>query len=363
MPGCRSPCRLQNRPLVLPPTPTPPQLRYVNTKLEQERRSAKDKADATAAQSCSGLEALRGRLAEVERSVHRRSVEAQRAVQRLHSLVQGLQAAAMPMAVAAAAAAPAAVPPALKSPLPGGSRRAAAAQQHVAAPEALHRHFSQLFAGLAQLADLFAGGSGSEGAEGTAVANPAPLLLTAPDGSRKAVHWQDQNVPSNASSPASCASLGSAAGGACSAGSGVAAAASAAGREARLAAEVQRLRAALAEARQQAAANEARAAAAAASSAAEPASSGRVEAAMRQLDAVVPQYRAAAQALQGQVAALRDKLAAAGRERAALQEEVRLGCLIFARRLGGIAWQLRQTLHGRAAACTCPSVSTCADLC
>ena len=314
------------------PTPTArpphhPQLRYVNTKLEQERRSARDKADAGAAQSRSGLEALRGRLAEVERSVHRRSVEAQRAVQRLHSLVQGLQAAAMPMAVAAAAAAPAAAPPALKSPLPGGGRRSAAQQQHATAPEALHRHFAQVFGGLAQLAELFAGGSGGEGAaEGTAAANPAPLLLTAPDGSRKAVHWQDQNGGhSNAASQASSASLGSAADGGCSSGAGVAAAASAASRESRLAAEVQRLRAALAESRQRAAASEAKAAAAAASSAAAPASSGRVEAAMRQLDAVVPQYRAAAQALQGQVAALRDKLAAAGRERAALQEEVRTG--------------------------------------
>ncbi|PRW57636.1 hypothetical protein C2E21_3708 [Chlorella sorokiniana] len=293
------------------------QLRYVNTKLEQERRSAKDKADAAAAQSRSGLEALRGRLAEVERSVHRRSVEAQRAVQRLHSMVQGLQAAAMPLAVAAAAAAPTAAPPALKSPLPGGGRRPAAQQQHAAAPEALHRHFAQVFGGLAQLADLFSGGNGSEGGEGAAVANPAPLLLTAPDGSRKAVHWQDQN----ASSPASSASLGSAVDGGCS-GGGVAAAASAASREARLAAEVQCLRAALAQSQQRAAASEAKAAAAAACSAAEPASSGRVEAAMRQLDAVIPQYRAAAQALQGQVAALRDKLAASGRERAALQEEV-----------------------------------------
>lgn len=273
------------------------------SKLEQEARSAREHGDAASAKSRAALQGLRARLADVERGVHQRSVEALRRVQRLQATVQQVQAAAMPLAVAAAAAAGAAgpaQPPALKSPrlVP----TAAAAQRAAAKPEQLHRGFAAVFAGLTQLAALFSGGG--DDAEGNAV----PLLLTAPDGSTRTVHWQDQNSHANSAGTASCAG-GQAAGAAGAAAGSV--------EKQQLMAELARLRGALAEARQQAAA-------AATALPGQTAGGGRVEEAMRQLDAVVPQYRAAAQALQGQVAALRQQLSTAARERDALQAEVRL---------------------------------------
>jgi hypothetical protein len=317
-----------------PPAPLvalpPPPLR---SKLEQELRSLQERADGTAARSRGGLETLRGRLAEVERSVHQQAVEGQR----LHSMVQGVQAAAMPLAVAAASAAAAAGGPgaaaahALKSPLPGSSGGRAVQQRVTSQPEQLHRQFAQLFGGLSALSDLFAGGPGSSAADGSAVTNPAPLLLTAPDGSTKAVHWADRNSPTNPAAPCASSSSGGTSRHIGPSAPGAAAAPAAAGNQEkqRLVAEVRHLRAALAEARQHAAAASAEAAAAAAASAssARAGSSGRVEAAMKQLDAVVPQYRAAAQALQGQAQVLKEKLTAAARERAALQDEAS-GCCV-----------------------------------
>lgn len=303
------------------------QQRYVNTKLEQELRTVRERADTAAAKDRAGAESLRERLADVERGMLSRSVEAHRHVQRLHSLVQDLQATAMPLAVAAAAspAHPSALPPALKSPLPGRGRQAAAAAQHAALqPQQLHRQFAQVLGGLSQLAALFSGGTPND-TSSPAVANPAPLLLG--DGGARAVRWHDQNTASNQSSPASSASLG----GCSSAGGGTGGQPPEGDADkARLAVEVHRLRTALAEARQRAAASEAAAAAAAApASASDPASSGRVAAAMRQLDAVVPQYRAAVQALQSQLEALKAKLTAAVRERAALADEASYGCYMF----------------------------------
>lgn len=277
------------------------------SKLEQEARSARERGDAASAKSRAALQDLRARLNDVERGVHQRSVQAMRHVQRLQAAVQELQAASMPLAMAAAAAAagPAgpAHPPALKSPRLGPGSRPTAAAMHRGAtkPEQLHRGFATVFAGLTQLASLFSGGSSE--ADGTA----SPLLLTAPDGTTRTVHWQDQNSPANSAGGASANSQAGAA----------AAAAGNADRQ-RLVAEVVRLRGALAEARQQAAA------AASGASSQGAGGGGRVEEAMRQLDAVVPQYRAAAQALQGQVAALRQQLAAAAHEREALRAEVRL---------------------------------------
>jgi predicted nucleic acid-binding Zn-ribbon protein len=296
------------------------QLTYVNSKLEQELHTVRERAEASSAKSRGGLEAVRLRLAEVEGSVHQRSVQAHRHVQRMHSLVQDLQAAVMPLAVAAAAGQPPHAA-ALKSPFPGrGSSREGGAQQ-AWQPEQLHRHFSSVFGGLTQLATLFSGSSpGEQG-------NAAALLLTAPDGSTKSVRWQDQSCCGNpAGSHSGACPAGSAGassrGDGChgAAGSAAAAAAAAAGTGAdqqdreRLAREVQRLRAALAEARQ-------RLTSAEAASSNIGAGGGRVDAAMRQLEAVVPQYRAAASTLQGQVNVLKEKLAAAEREHAALQEE------------------------------------------
>lgn len=318
-------------PLVaLPPPP-------LCSKLEQELRSLQERADGTAARSRGGLEKLRGRLAEVERSVHQQAVEGQRQLQRLHSMVQGVQAAAMPLAVAAASAAAAAGGPgaaaahALKSPLPGSSGGRAVQQRVTSQPEQLHRQFAQLFGGFSALSDLFAGGPGSSAADGSAVTNPTPLLLTAPDGSTKAVHWADRNSPTNPAAPCASSSSGGTSRHIGPSAPGAAAAPAAAGNQEkqRLVAEVRHLRAALAEERQHAAAASAEAAAAAAASAssAPAGSSGRVEAAMKQLDAVVPHYRAAAQALQGQAQVLKEKLAAAARERAALQDEAS-GCCV-----------------------------------
>lgn len=290
------------------------QLTYVNTKLEAELRTVKERGEAAAAKSRGGLEAVRGRLAEVERSVHQRSVEAHRQVQRLHSLVQDLQAAAMPLAIASAAGAAgphAAPPPALKTPLPGGRNAA----QRGATPEHLHRQFSSVFSGLSQLAALF---SGSGGADGGGAA--APMLLTAPDGSTRSVRWQDQSSSAAASAgprPVLSTGASSSLGGSHPTAANPPAPSADADKE-RLSAEVRRLRAALAEARQRAAAAEASSSAAAAAGAG---GTGRVEAAMRQLDAVIPQYRAAAHSLKGQVDLLKEKLAAAVRERAAVQEE------------------------------------------
>lgn len=295
------------------------QLAYVNSKLEQELHTVRERAEASSAKSRGGLEAVRLRLAEVDGSVHQRSVQAHRHVQRVHSLVQDLQAAVMPLAVAAAAGQPPHAA-ALKSPFPGrGSGREGA--QQAWQPEQLHRHFSSVFGGLSQLAALFSGSSAKE--QGGAAA----LLLIAPDGSTKSVRWQDQSCcgkpagDHSGASPAGSAGASSRDGG-ChgAAGSAAAAAAAAAGTGAdqqdreRLAREVQRLRAALAEARQ-------RLTTAEAASSSSGAGGGRVEAAMRQLEAVVPQYRAAASSLQGQVNVLKEKLAAAEREHAALQEE------------------------------------------
>ncbi|KAI3425766.1 hypothetical protein D9Q98_007741 [Chlorella vulgaris] len=295
------------------------QLAYVNSKLEQELHTVRERAEASSAKSRGGLEAVRLRLAEVEGSVHQRSVQAHRHVQRVHSLVQDLQAAVMPLAVAAAAGQPPHAA-ALKSPFPGrGSGREGA--QQAWQPKQLHRHFSSVFGGLSQLAALFSGSSAKE--QGGAAA----LLLIAPDGSTKSVRWQDQSCcgkpgDHSGASPAGSAGASSRDGG-ChgAAGSAAAAAAAAAGTGAdqqdreRLAREVQRLRAALAEARQ-------RLTTAEAASSSSGAGGGRVEAAMRQLEAVVPQYRAAASSLQGQVNVLKEKLAAAEREHAALQEEL-----------------------------------------
>ena len=269
------------------------------------------------------MEALRGRLGEVERGVHQRSVDAQQVVQRLRAAVQELQGTAMPLAVAAAAgegpgpgAALSAAAAALKSPLAGGATGAARAMAaRRAKPEQLHRGFAQVLAGLNQLASIFCGDAGDGGA---AVSNPAPMLLTAPNGSTRAVHWQDQNSPAN-SAASTCAASGCTTSQAATAAAAAAAAQHDAEKQ-RIVAEVQRLRGALAEARQQAAAA---ASSAATSSGGGAASGSRVEAAMKQLDAVVPQYRAAAQALQGQVATLKQQLTAAARERAAMQEEVR----------------------------------------
>lgn len=293
------------------------QLAYVNGKLEQELHSTKERADAAAAKGRGGLEALRGRLADVERSVHRRSTEAHRQVQRLHSLVQELQAAAMPLAVAAAAG-PLSPTPALKSPLRADARGVAPRRSASGAPEQLHRQFASIFGGLSQLAALFSGAESGDGDVGSG--STVPFLLTAPDGT-KSVRWRDQNNAANqAASPSPTALPAAASLGGGPAVHGPSAAAAIAASEAereRLTAEVRRLRVALAEARQRAAAAEAGAAAAAASAA----GGGRVEEAMKQLEAVVPQYRAAAQSLQGQVTLLKERLAAAQRERATLQEE------------------------------------------
>lgn len=280
------------------------QLTYVNDKLEQELRSTKERSEAAAAKGRSGLEALRGRLADVERSVHGRSTEATRQVQRLHGLLQELQAAAIPLA-AAAATRPAGAAATLKLPPRARGHAMSARCCSDAQAEQLHRQFASIFGGLSQLAALFSGadpGAGGKGSEGA-----APFLLTAPDGN-KSVRWQDQSSgPSLAAAPSPAASsAGDSTRGGRPAGSGPDAAAIAAEAERhRLAAEVRRLRAALAEARQRAAA----------------ADGGRVQEAMKQLEAVVPQYRAAAQALQGQVTLLTERLAAAQREQATLREE------------------------------------------
>lgn len=275
------------------------------SKLEQEAQSARERVETASAKSRGALQDLRSRLADVERGVHQRSVQAQRHVQSLQTTVRELQAVTMPLAVAAAAAA-AGPASALKSPLLGPDSRptAPAAQRMAAKPEQLHRGFAAVFAGLTQLATLFSGGSN------VSDDSAAPMLLTAPDGSRRTVHWQDQTSPANSTGGASASSQ---------AGGSARAADAAAGNaeRQRLVAEVARLRGALAEARQQAAA------AASGASSQGAGSGGLVEEAMRQLDAVLPQYRVAAQALQGQVAALRQQLAAGAQERDALQGEVR----------------------------------------
>ena len=234
--------------------------------------------------------------------MHGRAVEAQRQVHKVHSLVQDIQAAVMPLAVASAAAAPAAARrgPALRTPGQPGGAGQQPGPAAAGAPERLHRGFSSVFAGLAQLAALFAGDDQSAC---SAASNPAPLLLTAPDGSSKTVRWQEQDE--NAASHPSIST---------------AARPAACDREKeQLRAEVQRLCGELAAAQ---ARHAAVAAAAASAASGASSSSSQVQAAIRQLEAVVPTYKAAAGALQGQVGVLKEKLAAACRERTALQQEV-----------------------------------------
>lgn len=112
----------RHQPLPLPPRPNPAAapLSPPHSKLEQELATLRERAQASGAKNRSGLEALRGRLAAVERAVEARAVESQRRLVRVREQVQHLAAAAMPLAVAAAAAA---APPGRR---PAG---AAAAQQ------------------------------------------------------------------------------------------------------------------------------------------------------------------------------------------------------------------------------------------
>ena len=108
----------------------------------------------------------------------------------------------MPMAVIAAASRPAQQPrgPVMRAPYQAG--RQTAAQQEAPTPAEVQRRFSQVLAGLNLLSDAITGRAGGGGDALSGASTAAPLLLTAPDGSTRAVHWKDDEPASNVAADA-----------------------------------------------------------------------------------------------------------------------------------------------------------------